>query len=183
MDGEPTDKTIESLDEPKEAGGITGRIMALDLGDRRIGIAITDPLGYTVQPLMTLYRKTPRADIKSIGRLIRKHGVAEAVVGKPLHMSGEVSPRAQKAEAFAAELRTEFGIPVHLWDERLTSWEAHQLLDEAGGPRRTSADRSARGQRIDRKRIIDQVAAVLILEGFLQAREVARAREGNHERP
>jgi putative Holliday junction resolvase len=171
MDGEPTDKTTESVDERKGTSGVAGRIMAFDLGDRRIGIAITDPLGYTVQPLMTLYRKTPRADIKSIGRLIRKHGVAEAVVGKPLHMTGEVSPRAQKAEAFAAELGTEFNIPVHLWDERLTTWEAHQLLDESVGPRRAFADRS------DRKRIIDQVAAVLILEGFLQARDMHRTRE------
>jgi putative holliday junction resolvase len=171
MDGEPTDKTTESADERKETSGVAGRIMAFDLGDRRIGIAITDPLGYTVQPLMTLNRKTPRADLKSIARLIRKHGVGEVVVGKPLHMTGEVSPRASKAEAFANDLRAEFGIPVHLWDERLTTWEAHRLLDESAGPRRTSADRNAR------KQIIDQVAAVLILEGFLQARDMQRTRE------
>lgn len=144
------------------------RIAAFDLGDKRIGIAVTDPLGYTVQPLMTLYRKTPRADLKSIARLIRKHGIAEAVIGKPLHMSGEISQRAQKAEAFAAELHAETGIPVHLWDERLTSWDAHQLLDEAAGRKpRTAADRNAR------KRVIDQAAAVLILESFLQARETS----------
>ncbi|HEX3570635.1 MAG TPA: Holliday junction resolvase RuvX [Acidobacteriaceae bacterium] len=145
------------------------RIMALDVGDKRIGIALTDPLGYTVQPLMTLHAKTPRADIKSIARLIRKHGVTEAVVGKPLHMSGELSRRAQKAEAFAALLQAETGIPVHLWDERLTSWDAHQLLDEAGGKPRNASDRRSR------KQIIDQVAAVLILEGFMHAREAARA--------
>jgi putative Holliday junction resolvase len=143
--------------------------MSLDVGDKRIGIALTDPLGYTVQPLMTLHAKTPRADIKSIARLIRKHGVTEAVVGKPLHMSGELSRRAQKAEAFAALLQAETGIPVHLWDERLTSWDAHQLLDEAGGKPRNASDRQAR------KQVIDQVAAVLILESFLQAREAARA--------
>lgn len=146
--------------------------MALDLGDRRIGIALTDPLGYTVQPLMTLYRKTPRADLKSIARLMRKHGVTEAVVGKPLHISGEVSPRARKAEVFAKELRAVCGLPVHLWDERLTTWEAHQILDEArGAARRGSADRH------ERKHVVDQVAAVLILEGFLEARAMARARE------
>jgi putative Holliday junction resolvase len=146
------------------------RIMALDLGGRRIGIAITDPLGYTVQPLMTLYCKTPRADIKSIARLIRKHHVSEAVVGKPLHMSGEASQRGQKAEAFAAQLHAETGIPVHLWDERLTSWDAEQLLNEsAGGKPRNASDRQAR------KQVIDQVAAVLILESFLQARETQRA--------
>ena len=146
------------------------RIMGLDVGDKRIGIALTDPLGYTVQPLMTLYSKTPRADIKSIARLIRKHGVTEAVVGKPLHMSGEVSARSQKAEIFATSLHAETGIPVHLWDERLTSWEAQQRLDEAAGsPSRSAADRRSR------KQVLDQVAAVLILESFLQAREAARA--------
>ncbi len=123
---------------------------------------MTDGLGLTAQPLLTLYRKTPRADMKSIGRLLRKHGVAEAVVGNPLNMSGEVGPRARKAQEFAEQLRAEFGIPVHLVDERLTTWEAHQLLDETGGRRRTVADRQ------QRKRVIDQVAAVLILEAFLE---------------
>ena len=148
------------------------RVAAFDVGDKRIGIALTDSLGYTVQPLMTLHSKTPRADIKSIARLIRKHGVTEAVVGKPLHMSGEESPRARKAASFAEALHTETGIPVHLWDERLTSWDAAQRLDEAaGGPPRSAAERR------DRKQVIDQVAAVLILESFLQARENARASE------
>jgi putative Holliday junction resolvase len=136
------------------------RIAGFDVGDKRVGIAITDPLGLTVQPLLTLYRKTPRADLKSIGRLIRKHGIAEMVVGNPINMSGEVGPRAQKTQEFAEQLRAEFGLPVHLVDERLTTWEAHQLLDEAG---------HARGP--ERKRVIDQVAAVLILEAYLDARQ------------
>ena len=144
------------------------RIAAFDVGDKRIGIAMTDALGFTAQPLMTLYRKTPRADMKSIGRLLRKHGVAETVVGNPLNMSGEVGPRARKAQEFAEQLRAEFGIPVHLVDERLTTWEAHQLLDESGRGRRGAAGRQ------DRKRIVDQVAAVLILEAFM----VARAKAG-----
>jgi putative Holliday junction resolvase len=136
------------------------RIAGFDVGDKRVGIAMTDPLGLTVQPLLTLYRKTPRADLKSIGRLIRKHGIAEMVVGNPINMSGEVGPRAQKTQEFAEQLRAEFGLPVHLVDERLTTWEAHQLLDEAG---------HARGP--ERKRVIDQVAAVLILEAYLEARQ------------
>jgi putative Holliday junction resolvase len=151
------------MDEERQTAR-PSRIVAFDVGDKRIGIALTDPLGYTAQPLLTLYRKTPRADLKSIGRLLRKHGVAEAVVGNPLNMSGEVGPRARKAQEFAERLRAEFGIPVHLVDERLTTWEAHQLLDQSGGSRRRTADRQAR------KRIIDQVAAVLILESFLEAR-------------
>jgi putative Holliday junction resolvase len=141
------------------------RVMAFDVGQRRIGVAMSDGLGLTAQPLLTIYRKTSKADMKSIGRLLRKHGVAEAVVGNPLHMSGEVSPQAARAQAFAEELRTEFGLPVHLWDERLTTHEAHLLLDEAG---------HARGP--ERKRIIDQVAAVLILESFLATRADALGR-------
>jgi putative Holliday junction resolvase len=135
------------------------RIAAFDVGARRIGIAVSDGLGITAQPLMTLYRKNPRADLKSIGRLLRKHGVTEAVVGNPLHLSGDVSPQAAKAQAFAEELRSQFGLVVHLWDERLTSRAAHEILDEAGHPR---------GPK--RLQIIDQVAAVLILQGFLDAR-------------
>ena len=140
------------------------RIAAFDVGDKRIGVALTDPLGCTVQPLLTIYRKTPKADLKSVGRILRKHEIAEAVVGNPLHMSGETSPRAQKAREFAEQVRAEFGIPVHLVDERLTTWEAHRLLDESGHSRRTAEDRR------ERSRVIDRVAAVLILEAFLQER-------------
>jgi putative holliday junction resolvase len=161
----------ESQPVGEAASGTFRRIAAFDVGDKRIGIALSDPLG-NAQPLLTVYRKTPRADLKSIGRLLRKHDVAEAVVGNPLNMSGEVGPRALKSQEFAEQLRAEFGIPVHLVDERLTTWEAHQLLDETGGKRRTTADRR------ERSRIIDQVAAVLILESFLEARANAASRKG-----
>lgn len=140
------------------------RIAAFDVGDKRIGVAVTDALGYTAQPLLTIYRKTPHLDMKSIGRILRKHEIAEAVVGHPVNMSGEAGPRARKAEEFAEQLRAQFAIPVHLADERLTTWEAHQLLDESG----LSRDRAAERQK--RKRVIDQVAAVLILEAFLEPR-------------
>jgi putative Holliday junction resolvase len=154
------------MDDMPEISPPVARIAAFDVGDKRIGVAVTDGLGLTAQPLLTIYRKTLHLDMKSIGRILRKHGVAEAVVGHPLNMSGEVGPRAQKAAEFAEQLRAEFGIPVHLMDERLTTWEAHQLLDESGGRRRTVADRQ------ERKRIIDQVAAVLILRAFLEGREI-----------
>jgi len=159
IDANPT----ESEPTEAQADGLVRRIAAFDVGDRRIGIAVSDPLG-NAQPLLTLYRKTPRADLKSIGRLLRKHGVTEAVVGNPLNMSGEVGPRARKAQQFAEQLHAEFAIPVHLVDERLTTWEAHQLLDESGHSRRGASGRQ------QRKKIIDQVAAVLILQSFLDAR-------------
>jgi putative Holliday junction resolvase len=152
----------EGAGQPMSAGGRPSRILGFDVGDRRIGVAISDPLGYTAQPLLTLHRTNRRADMKSVGRLLRRHGVAEAVVGNPLYMSGDVSPQALKAQGFAEDLRSEFGLEVHMWDERLTTTQAHRHLDESG--------HAAMG----RKGIIDQVAAVLILQSFLDARSYGR---------
>ncbi|HEY2859675.1 MAG TPA: Holliday junction resolvase RuvX [Terracidiphilus sp.] len=151
------------------------RILAFDVGRARIGIAISDGLGLTAQPLLTLHRKTPRADLKSIGRLIRRHAVAELVVGNPLHLSGDQSPQAARAQQFAESLRAEFSLPVHLWDERLTTHAAHDILDEAGHARgaRTATERGVK-DRVARKRIIDQLAAVLILQSFLDSRAGAQ---------
>jgi putative Holliday junction resolvase len=159
MDGERDLNPTEPQSSEAQASHLVRRIIAFDVGDRRIGVALSDPLGYTAQPLLTLHRTNHHAEMKSIARLLRKHGVAEAVVGNPLHMSGDQSPQAAKAQQFAEELRAEFGLTVHLWDERLTTTEAHRHLD-AGG--------HAAGR--ERTQIIDQVAAVLILQSFLDAR-------------
>jgi putative Holliday junction resolvase len=158
----PDTSEAEALEQRPEEGALVPRILGFDVGDRRIGLAISDPLGYTAQPLFTLHRAGRRADLKSVGRVLRKHKVKEAVVGNPLYMSGDQSPQAAKAQAFAEELRAEFGITVHLWDERLTTTQAHRLLDDAG--------HAAGNFRGGRKGIIDQVAAVLILQSFLEAR-------------
>lgn len=139
--------------------------MALDVGKVRVGVALTDPLGYTAQPLLTLWRKSRGEDLRNLLRLIRKHEVTEIVVGNPLHMSGDISPWAAKVHEFAAELHQRSGLPIHLWDERLSSVAAHELLDEAGHDRR------------DRKAILDQVAAVVILRDWMQAREQGRLRQ------
>jgi putative holliday junction resolvase len=149
--------------------------MGLDVGDNRIGIAISDPLGYTAQPLLTLHRTTLRADLKSISRLIRKYGVTEVVVGNPLYMSGEVSPQATKAQAVAEALRQHLAAreeeqaypvpPIYLWDERLSTTQAHRHLSDLGHA-------GGRTGRIERRNIIDQVAAVLILQAFIDSRDV-----------
>ena len=155
---------------------LPSRIAGFDVGDRRIGIAISDPLGFTAQPVLTLHRTNRRADLKSVARVLRKHQVVEAVVGNPLYMSGDQSPQSAKAQAFAEELRTEFAVTVHLWDERLTTTQAHRLLDDAG---HAGYDRKTGG----RKNIIDQVAAVLILQSWLDARASRLARDlptGSH---
>jgi putative Holliday junction resolvase len=136
-----------------------GRVMALDVGKVRVGVALTDPLGYTAQPLLTLWRKSRGEDFRSLLRLIRKHDVAEIVVGNPLHMSGDVSPWAAKVQEFAEELRKRSGLPVELWDERLSSVAAHEILDEAGHDRQ------------NRKHVIDQVAAVVILRDWMETRQ------------
>jgi putative Holliday junction resolvase len=138
--------------------------MALDVGKVRVGVALSDPLGYTAQPLLTLWRKTRGEDLRSLLRLIRKHEVVEIVVGNPLHMSGDVSPWAAKVHEFAEELRKRSGLPVQLWDERLSSVAAHEILNEA-----------EYGQR-DRKYVIDQVAAVVILRGWMEAKEQSAMR-------
>lgn len=133
------------------------RVMGLDVGDRRVGVAVSDELGLTAQPVLTLLRTNRKQDLKSLGRLLRKYGCGEIVVGNPLYMSGDLSPQAVKAQAFAEQLRQEFGLPVHLWDERLTTTEAHRHLHAAG---RAGAEH---------KQVVDQVAAVLILESWLAA--------------
>ncbi len=142
-------------DEPTSA---LGRVMGLDVGDRRVGVAVSDELGMTAQPVLTLVRTNRKQDMKSLGRLLRKYGCREIVVGNPLYMSGDLSPQAEKAQAFAEQLRQEFGLPVHLWDERLTTTEAHRHLHAAGRA------------GTEHKQVVDQVAAVLILESWLAAR-------------
>jgi putative Holliday junction resolvase len=135
------------------------RILGLDHGARRIGVAISDELGLTAQPLLTIVHSNARNDLRSIGRLLRRYACAGIVIGWPIHLSGDRSPRAIEAEKFADSLREEFNLPVHLWDERMSTAEAHRHLDAVG-----------RGAR-DRKDVIDQVAAVLILQSWLDARQ------------
>ncbi|MGB9030951.1 MAG: Holliday junction resolvase RuvX [Acidobacteriaceae bacterium] len=139
------------------------RLLGLDFGDRRIGVAVSDELGLTAQPVLTLIRKNAKLDLKSLGRLLRKFGCSAIVLGNPLHMSGDVSPQATKTHAFAETLHAEFALPVHLWDERLTSAEAHRHLLASGRP--------ASGHR----EVVDQVAAVLILQSFLDAHRSGEA--------
>jgi putative Holliday junction resolvase len=136
----------------------SGRILGLDVGARRIGVAVSDPLGMTAQGLETLHRRNRRYDLDELRRVIREYEISEIVVGNPLRMSGEVGRQAEKMATFAGQIEHAFALPVHLWDERLTTAEAHRLLDET----------DIRDQR--RKEVIDKMAAVLILQSFLDAR-------------
>jgi putative Holliday junction resolvase len=100
-------------------------------------------------------RRNHREDLRSLARLARRFAVAGIVVGNPLHLSGELSPQAVTTRAFATELGELAGLPIHLWDERLTTREAHQMLYEAGHARQ------------EHRRVVDQVAATLILQSFM----------------
>ena len=140
--------------------GAHPRFLGLDIGNRRIGVAVSDELGLTAQPVLTLVRRSSRReDLRSLARLCRRFGVVGIVVGNPVHLSGEASPQAAKTQAFATELGELTGLPVHLWDERLTTLDAHQILYEAGHARQ------------EHRKVVDQVAATLILQSFLESRE------------
>jgi putative Holliday junction resolvase len=152
----------QPIEQPQEEtrieSRVPGRVLGLDVGDRRIGVAVSDELGLTAQPVLTLVRKNRRQDLGSLARLVRKYGCAQVVVGNPLYMSGDVSPQALKAQAVARDLQLQTGVTVTLWDERLSTTEAHRHLDAAGR------------QPGNRRAVIDQVAAVLILQSFLDSR-------------
>jgi putative Holliday junction resolvase len=138
--------------------GPTHRILGLDVGARRIGVAVSDPLGITAQGLETLQRKNKKYDFEYLRRVIRDYDVKEIVVGLPLRMSGAEGIQSEKMRVFAEDLRKKFGLPVHLWDERLTSAEANRFLRE------TELSIEKRGKAVDR------MAAVLILQGWMELR-------------
>ena len=136
------------------------RIMALDVGSKRIGVAITDPLGITAQGLDTIQRQNKRRDMEALGAVLSKYEVREIVVGLPLRLSGAEGTQSEKMRRFADDLRDHFGIVVHLWDERWTSTEANRLLRE------TDLSIKKRSQAVDR------MAAILILQSWMESRQV-----------
>ena len=134
------------------------RILAIDFGARKIGLAVSDELGLTAQGLETYYRGNKKADFDHLRRIVKQYNVAEIVMGLPLRMSGDEGIQAEKVHSFAEELRHRFKLPVQLFDERLTSVEANRVLRET--------DMSIRR----RSEVVDQLAAVLILQSFLEFR-------------
>jgi putative Holliday junction resolvase len=130
----------------------------MDVGTRRIGLAISDLLGITAQGLETLQRRNKRTDFAHLERIIREHDVTGVVMGLPLRMSGEEGIQAEKMQDFAEEIRRRFKLPVHLWDERLTSVQANRLLRE------TEMSIKRRGE------VVDQMAAVLILQSWMDSK-------------
>jgi putative Holliday junction resolvase len=143
---------------------VAGRILAIDFGLKRLGLAISDGLGITAQGLPTLESTRRADDLRHIQNLAMEYSLERVIVGNPMAQSGKPTAMARHAEQFAAELRQHLSCPIELWDERFTSAEANRLLRESG----ISIQK--------RHRAADRVAAVLLLQSYLdyQANEKAR---------
>lgn len=141
--------------------GRAPRVLALDLGTVRVGLALSDPLRLTAQPAGKIDRRSLSRGLAPLLAIVRDHDVATVVVGHPLLMSGEAGTRARDAEAFAERLRGELSCPVVLWDERLTSVQANRALLEGDVSRRKRRD------------VVDAAAAALLLQSWLDAHPVA----------
>jgi putative Holliday junction resolvase len=138
------------------------RILALDLGKKRIGLALSDELGLTAQGLKTMEREGRRDDIETLRRLTAESGVGLILMGDPMHMSGAASRQGDYTREFARELEYKTGLPVKFWDERWTSREAERTLRGSGIARN------------ERKPAIDRLSAVILLQSYLDSAEARR---------
>jgi putative Holliday junction resolvase len=136
------------------------RAIGLDVGDSKIGVAISDGLGYTAQGVTTFRRKTLQKDLHIIQKLIRENGVGEVVVGLPLKMNGLHSSQTNKILSFCDFLEKHLRVPVRTWDERLTTVQAIKILKRGHVRRKKRAP------------LVDKVAAVIILQGYLDRQHV-----------
>ena len=135
------------------------RIMGLDLGDKTIGVAVSDELGWTAQGIETIKRTSLESDMKRLSEIASQFSVEEVVVGLPKNMNGTIGPRGELCQAFAKDVENRLKLPVRMWDERLTTMAAEKML--------VAADVS----RKKRKQVIDKMAAVMILQGYLDFRK------------
>ncbi len=135
------------------------RILGLDVGTKTIGVAVSDGLGITAQGLEVIRRESARKDIGRLGRIVEEYEVVEIVVGLPVNMDGSLGPQAEKALAFAEKLRKALGVKVSTYDERLSTALAQKTLIEADV------------SRAKRKKVIDKLAAQVILQGYLDKRK------------
>ncbi len=135
------------------------RLMSLDVGDRRIGVALSDPQRIVARGLRVIHRRSHQADLELISSLVREHEVEKVVVGFPLHSDGTAGEQASKVESYAEELRQVLEVPVVLWDEGYSTVRAREAMIEAGRKKR------------ERRERIDAVAAAAILQDYLDALE------------
>lgn len=137
------------------------RIMGLDVGSKTVGVALSDELGWTAQGLTTIQINEEKSEfgIDKLGTIIKESQVKEIVVGLPKNMNGSIGPRGEASQHYADLLEKTFGLPVVLWDERLTTMAAERVLLEADVSRKK------------RKKVIDKMAAVMILQGYLDSKQ------------
>lgn len=133
------------------------RILGLDIGDRTIGVAVSDPLGITAQGITTIRRKNKDEDIKQLKSICDEYSVETIVSGLPKNMNGTLGPQSEKVLKFCEVIKEKIGLPIKMWDERLTTVAAHRAMLEA--------DLS----RNKRKKIVDKMAAIYILQGYLDS--------------
>jgi putative Holliday junction resolvase len=133
------------------------RILALDLGKKRIGLALSDPLRITAQGMPNLVRTNNRADLEALGGLVREHGVGLILLGNPINMRGAEGRQSGWVREFAQSIRSRLGVPVELWDERLTSVEAGRVLRQSG----ISIEKRAAA--------VDRLSAVILLQSYLDS--------------
>lgn len=134
------------------------RLLGLDYGDRRIGVAVSDAFGWTAQGVGVVEKRRDNGEIDAIAKLVKEHEVSEIVVGLPKNMNGTIGPRGEICIAFAGDLQQKLNLPVHLWDERLTTVAAERTLLEADVSRKK------------RKLVVDKMAATLILQNYLDSK-------------
>jgi putative Holliday junction resolvase len=137
------------------------RILALDPGTKRIGVALSDELGWTAQPLETFERRSLEADVKHIQQLVEAHEVGEVIIGLPIRLDGSYGPEAKSVLDLKALLERQLPVPVIEWDERLTSRAAEQMLIEANVSRKK------------RRGAVDRIAAAILLQSYLRHRDSA----------
>jgi len=135
----------------------TPRVLALDLGKKRIGLAISDPLGITAQGLPNLVRTNKRSDLKALAALANEHGIGLILMGNPIGMRGEEGRQSAWVREFAEALERATGLPVRLWDERLTTVEAQRVLRSSG----ISLEKRAAA--------VDRLSAVILLQSYLDS--------------
>lgn len=145
------------MNEPGRKVPDMGRLLGLDVGDRRIGMALSDPLGITAQPFGFLERTSLAHDLDELARICMENEVVEIVAGLPTDQNGNVGPQAEKVLEFTKTLREVANVPVAVWDERFTTIAADRVLREGG----------VHGRK--RKGLRDQVAAQMILQGYMDA--------------
>ena len=145
------------------------RIMAIDYGDARTGVALSDPTGFLAGQTFLIKSRKQEVVLEELAALVQRQGAQELVMGYPRNMDGTLGPRAEKYAAFARRLEEATGLPVALWDERRTPVDAHRILGEQGVRAKNRKDK------------IDSVAATLILEGYLDWKRLQAQRQEREE--